>query len=296
MAYIWHISSVHFKTQTIVSGIILQGSSSHNYVSSGILRNAIHTISHYFKNPYSNQSIQIKVDKKVIETQTDQNGGFSISIAKEIKNDIFICTSDQKEIKLIQNYPVFFKYSNVDQLVISDIDDTIMRSYTKTNLKRLLTTVFYRGHRRQLIKSTHGIYQRLMKKNSSFFYVSKSEFNLVRLIAEFLMHHNLPLGPLLLTPFLSLPELFSNAKDSAFKYKSICAILELSEKVPVVLIGDDTQADMEVYTQIIKKYGAQISKVYIRQTNNHRSPKQNQYWKSLNETGVEAMYFNYKDL
>lgn len=296
MAYIWHLSSVQFNTQTVVTGLILRGKLSHNNASLGILRNASQTVVGYFKKPFSSKSIVIKFDDQVIETQTDQRGSFSFTIEMDIKNDITVYTSDQEEIPIYQNYPVFFKNSKIEQLVISDIDDTIMRSYTQTYLKRMFTTLFYRGHRRELIPSTNGIYKILLKKNASFFYVSKSEFNLVRLITEFVMHHDLPLGPLFLTPYLSLSELISNAKDPAFKFKSISFILDRSKNLPVVLIGDDTQADMEVYTQIVKKYGSQISKVYIRQTNNKRSSKQTKNWNELLESGVEATYFKNKNL
>ncbi|MDN3642029.1 DUF2183 domain-containing protein [Lutimonas halocynthiae] len=296
MAYLWHLSSVQFNAQTVVTGLILQGKLSYKNASSGILRNASQTIAGYFKKPFANKIIVVKIDEQVIETTTDQKGSFSFTIERDIENDILVYTSDQEEIPIHQNYPVFFKNSKTEQLVISDIDDTIMRSYTQTYLKRMFTTLFYRGHRRELIPSTNGIYQILLKKNASFFYVSKSEFNLVRLIAEFLMHHSLPLGPLFLTPYLSVSELISNTKDPAFKFKSICFILDRSKDLPVVLIGDDTQADMEVYTQIVKKYGRQISKVFIRQTNNKRSSKQTKNWNNLIASGVDASYFTNKDL
>ena len=296
MAYIWHISSVQFDAQTVVSGLILQGKISHNNTSQGILRNASQTVAGYFKKPFANKTIVVKVDEQLIETATDQKGSFSFAIERGIENDISVYTSNQEEIPIHQSYPVFFKNSKAEQLVISDIDDTIMRSYTQTYLKRMFTTLFYRGHGRKLIPSTNGIYQILIKENASFFYVSKSEFNLVRLIAEFLMHHGLPLGPLFLTPYLSVSELISNIKDPAFKFKSICFILDRSKNLPVVLIGDDTQADMKVYTQIVKKYDTQISHVFIRQTSNKRSSKQTKNWNNLIETGVDATYFKNKDL
>jgi len=296
MAHIWYLSSVQFNTQTVVSGVVLKGKLSHNNASSGILRNASRTVAGYFKKPFASKTIVIKFDNQVMETATDQKGSFSFAIDGNIKNDISVYTSDQEEIPIYQNYPVFFKNSKTEQFVISDIDDTIMRSYTQTYLKRMFTTLFYPGNRRELIPSTNGIYQILLKKNASFFYVSKSEFNLVRLIAEFLIHHDLPLGPLFLTPYLSLSELISNEKDPDFKFKSICFILDRSKNLPVVLIGDDTQADMEVYTQIVKKYGTQISHVYIRQTNKKKSSKQSKNWNNLIASGVDASYFRNKDL
>jgi len=44
MAFIWHISSVQFNTQRVVSGLILHGRLSYKHGSSGILKNAYQTV------------------------------------------------------------------------------------------------------------------------------------------------------------------------------------------------------------------------------------------------------------
>ena len=57
MAYIWHLSSVQFDTQTIMSGLIMQGKLSHKNTSLGILKNASQIVTGYFKKPFASKSI-----------------------------------------------------------------------------------------------------------------------------------------------------------------------------------------------------------------------------------------------
>ena len=50
------------------------------------------------------------------------------------------------------------------------------------------------------------------------------------------------------------------------KRNAIKSIIDLSRDKYFVLIGDDTQKDMDVYYEIAKLYPNQILKIYIRKT------------------------------
>ena len=141
MTFIWHMSSVQYSKKTIVSGVILKSQPSLKSGSLSMISNAFHTGISYFKQPFANESILIKFDQHIVETLTDSKGRFSISVRDVIENKITILNSSQEKIPFHQNYPVFFKNSNIEQIVISDIDDTIMRSYSQTKVKRLMTTL-----------------------------------------------------------------------------------------------------------------------------------------------------------
>ncbi len=296
MAFIWHISVIQFTETTSVSGTLLHHSFSAKEKKLNSIRNAIANIQTYFRKAYSEKVILIKLGKLSKETKTDKFGGFSVTFKGIVHGEVNLYTEDFKLIPGHQVYPVVFASKDVDTLVISDIDDTILHSFTRTKFKRLTTTLFRPFHRRQIVDVTSKLYATLSKTNTSFYYVSKSESNLVGLISNFILHNDLPIGPLFLTPYLSLSELVRGKKDPLFKFLNICHILDHAVKKPVILIGDDTQADMSVYTQIVEKYGSQIDKVYIHQTSRKTTRIQKNLWKKLNDTGVEAMYFKYDDL
>ena len=240
--------------------------------------------------------ILVKLGKLSKEVKTDTYGGFSVTFKGIVHGEVFLYTKDFKLIPGTQVYPVFFTNKDIDTLVISDIDDTILHSFTRTKIKRLLTTLFHPFHKRKIVDVTSKLYTTLYNTKASFYYVSKSESNLFGLISNFIVHNDLPIGPLLLTPYLRYSQLIMDKKDTLFKFLTICHILDHAPKRPVILIGDDTQEDMSVYTKVIEKYGSQIDKVYIHQTSLKTSKKQKLLWEKLENTGTDAMYFKHDDL
>lgn len=260
------------------------------------LNNAIRTTKSYFKKPYGEQKIILKTSGKSYETRTLANGSFSVIFQEYEKGPIRFYSEGNSLIKYQHSYPESFDFSKANKLVISDIDDTIMKSFTSTRLKRLSTTLFYSPEKRVKITATDKLYGSFIGTLDAFCYVSKSESNLSKLIGEFILFNKLPIGPLFLTPYLTFPELIRGKKDPQFKFKMIAQILDHMEEKTAILIGDDTQADMDTYTLIVKKYGKRIDKVFIRQTEKERSSKQEEKWRVLTKTGVDAIYFKDSDI
>jgi len=292
MAHLWHFSVVQFDQYSTVFGTVLKGEfKSYNSTPKG-LSNAIRTGRSYFKYPLKNKDLQLKTGQRTLETRTDSKGNFATTIEHVDLQDFRVFTKEGDKVSLEQTYPVLFDFKNVNTLVISDIDDTIMRSYTSTKIKRLLTTLFRPAHKRIKVQATEKLFQQLASSDTSFCYVSKSELNLARLIGDFIQLQNLPEGPLLLTPYLSFSELVKNIKDPEFKFKSISWVMDQLKNTSVVLIGDDTQADMDVYARIVDKYGRQIEKVYIRQTGKAKSVSQSERWENLVGKGITSVYYN----
>lgn len=296
MPYIWHISVIQFTDITTVSGTLLNSPVSSKVKTLNSISNALMNSRTYFEKPYGEKMILIKLGKLSKEVKTDSYGGFSVNFKGIVHGEVFLYTNDFKLISGTQAYPVFFTDQDIDTLVISDIDDTILQSFTRTKIKRLLTTLFRPYHKRKLVDATNKLYTTLSKSKASFYYVSKSESNLFGLISNFIIHNNLPVGPLILTPYLRYSQLVKDKKDPLFKFLSICHILDHAPSKPVILIGDDTQADMDVFTKVIEKYGAQIDKVYIHQTSLKTSKKQKSLWTKLENTGTDVMYFKHDDL
>ncbi len=293
MAIIWHLSVIQNSEFTLVSGVILNMSASLKKESR--VKKITSIPASYLKDTYANQVIHIKTIGYSVKGITDNYGAFQIKLKEKIPSKLQILDDDQEEISTNQNYPVHFEQKETGRLVISDIDDTIMMSFTKTKVKRFITTLFKPASKRKVIPYTDQLYKAI-GLDADFFYVSKSENNLFQLITGFILHNDLPLGPLFLTPFLNFTQLIKENKDASFKFLSICFILNHSKNKSVILIGDDTQSDMKVYTDIIIKYGKRIEKVYIRQTKAHRTKDQINHWNKLVKTGVNAFYFEHDEL
>lgn len=106
----------------------------------------------------------------------------------------------------------------------------------------------------------------------------------------------MPRGPLLLTPFLNFLQLIGSKKNRDFKLITIETLIKNSKNEQFILVGDDSQRDMEIYTVIATKYEMFISNIYIRQTKKTISDKQKTDWKALQETDVKSYYFKQNEV
>lgn len=293
MTVLWHLSVIKNSKFTLVSGVILR--MKRKKKESLIEKNKTSIPASYFKKTYANRELSIRINNKKIKGKTTNYGDFSIKteVFDSVKLQIF--DDEDQEIPTYQDYPTVFEQKQSGPLVISDIDDTIMRSFTKTKVKRLITTLFKKASKRQVISYTEQLYQSI-GENADFFYVSKSENNLFYLISGFIQHNELPLGPLVLTPFLNASQLLLEKKNANFKFENISTILNQFDNKKVILIGDDTQSDMRIYCDIVKTYGDRIEKVYIRQTKTKRSMEQLDQWRRIIETGVSAYYYKHDEI
>lgn len=296
MATIWRISAIQFSDSTMISGVVLNSTSVKKVKITNYLKNALKIIQSYFKKVYANQEIFVTANNQTLKTNTDAFGGFSIQFNFIIEDEVIVkLPGNETPLDFHQTYPVLFKDSPSKLNVISDVDDSIMVSYTKTNFKRFFTTLFKVAEKRDVVSYSQELFEFLKTKNARFFYVSKSENNLFSLIATFISHNKLPIGPLLLTPYLSASQLLFNKKERDFKLNRIKYIVENSNDENFILLGDDTQKDMEIYATIARNYPSQIVTVYIRKTKQTSTKLQLEYWESLKDTGVEAYYFGHNE-
>ena len=102
-------------------------------------------------------------------------------------------------------------------------------------------------------------------------------------------------GPLLLTPFLNFRQLLNPKKGEDYKLNNLRLLINQMPEKKFILLGDDSQRDMDAYTQTIQEYPERIKKVYIRQTRLTRKAVQDEKWNKLLASGVDAVYFRDAD-
>lgn len=176
--------------------------------------------------------------------------------------------------------------------VISDLDDTALISHTKSTAKRIFTLLFYRPTRRKGVPFTTDFLQTMHAAGALTFYVSRSEENLFGLLHNALKHLQMPAGPMFLTHFKSWKTVANKSNKKGFKQKSIAKILQQSNAKPVVLLGDDSQEDLEIYTQIYQQFPHRILGIYIRQTLKTEKVYIRNRVNKLAKNAVPVTYFN----
>jgi len=152
--------------------------------------------------------------------------------------------------------------------VISDIDDTVIKTNVTNKLKMLATTVLSNEHTRLPFEGVAEFYRALQAgasggENNPIFYVSSSPWNLYTLLIELFKKREIPLGPLFLKDFGS-HTIFNSSDHQTHKLENIRRVLDTYPHLPFVLIGDDGEQDPQIYRRIVGEYKDKIRVIYIR--------------------------------
>ena len=292
MASVWQLTLLIYPGKTSLSGVILDRGTSTSTASARTLRNAFAIASSYFRKTRSGSSLRAEWGGSSYTTQTDNRGSFYIEAELPLNQDddlkLFL---DDKPLPFDPEVRNIYEVGDKNDLIISDIDDTVLISHTNQRLKSVITTVFRTYTQRKPVQSTSKIFEAIGRQ-SDYFFVSRSEYNLFPLLANFMKHNELPRGPLFLTPFISFGELIQNKKDPEFKIKTINSLLDHAAHENIYLFGDDTQHDLHVYAEVAKIHGDRIKRIFIRQTEPGTDRRESSVWEELNENSEKINYYN----
>ncbi|MEN8201585.1 MAG: phosphatase domain-containing protein [Bacteroidota bacterium] len=296
MPVVWEISAIHLNRRTLLSGVLLCKSPFNFKRKTSSIKNAFRVVRTYFADTYRDKEIDVAVKGTAIRTATDGSGGFSVLVDFLVDDEVKISVPGSDEsLQIIQNYPVIFRETDTILEVISDIDDTVIISHTASLVKRVGTLTLKAPQHRKPVGFSLQVLNYLVKQhNTRVFYISKSESNLFGLLTTLIRNNKFPEGKLFLTPYLKPGQLIHPKKGRDYKYQRIRFLIENSANKRYVLLGDDTQKDMEVYTEISKEFPGRIVKIYIRKTRKRVSRRKQKMWLALVNHFPDACYFTEK--
>jgi phosphatidate phosphatase APP1 len=152
--------------------------------------------------------------------------------------------------------------------VISDIDDTVIRTDATRLLPMLKRTLLENARTRLPFEGVAQFYAGLHREGAAgvnpLFYVSSSPWNLYGVLSEFLEHQGIPLGPLTLRDWGISDRGILPRGHGEHKLGAIRQILDCYPSLPFILIGDSGQEDPEIYRDVVHEYRGRIVAVYIR--------------------------------
>ena len=289
-AYLSRLSIIELNDKIWVSGNLIKGSRVPQNGTSK-LSHFIFVVRSYFRKPVRETKIKARLGDKEFEFETNSKGHFSRIVDADLPVN-FQFFQNEKPLPSTQDYPVLFPNSLAGYEVISDLDDTVLVSHTASALKRISNILFLAPKKKKTILYTFRLLQCFKEIRFRVHYLSKSESNLYQVLADFIDYHKLPKGALLLSPHLKWNQLLKPNKGKDYKLKHLKELLQYLPSKKFILLGDDTQRDMEVYTQVINQFKDRIRLVFIRQTRINRTEEQSRMWQKLKITGVEAYYFD----
>ncbi|HLL98483.1 MAG TPA: phosphatase domain-containing protein, partial [Rubrobacteraceae bacterium] len=149
--------------------------------------------------------------------------------------------------------------------VVSDIDDTVVRSSATNVLKMAWIVLLNNAHTRLPFEGVNAFYEALQRGAEGrdlnpIFYVSSSPWNIYDMLEDFLNVHGVPAGPLFLKDWSP----FVLGKHRAHKLGIIRRLLRTYPDLPFVLIGDSGEEDPEIYLQTVREHSGRIRAIYIR--------------------------------
>jgi phosphatidate phosphatase APP1 len=150
--------------------------------------------------------------------------------------------------------------------VISDLDDTVIRSEITDTLRMLRIALTSNPHTRLPFEGVADFYRALERgpggdDGNPVFYVSSSPWNLHDLLVQFMTVHGVPIGPLLLRDWSP-----STVRGGGQRHKrnAIRAILDAYPGMEFVMIGDSGEHDPELYAEVVRERPGRALAVYIR--------------------------------
>ena len=180
------------------------------------------------------------------------------------------------EPPIVATGAVFIPPDTCGYVVISDIDDTVMRTGVANKLTMLWRLFVEDAQSRVAFPGVAALYRALHvgpggNDENPMLYVSRAPWGLYEMLTEFFRQHGIPAGPVLflrewgLSWTHPLPRRATDHKQALIGH-----MLALYRTQPFVLIGDSGQHDPEVYAGIVAAHPGRVRAVYIRNVSKGR--------------------------
>lgn len=184
--------------------------------------------------------------------------------------------------------------SDAEYGVISDIDDTVLRTDV-VNLLAMARNTFLKNARTRLpFEGAAAFYDALRRgagqTYNPIYYVTSSPWNLYDMIVDFFVVREIPLGPLFMVNLGLTQDQFITPGHRDHKLKTIQNLLDTHPTLPFILIGDSGQKDPEIYLEAIQTNPGRIAAAYIRDvTQAARDTQIQRLIAQAQEAGVEMV-------
>jgi phosphatidate phosphatase APP1 len=290
---IWQLSVIQFELGTAVSGVALAKMYSSTYPEKFFRHQVVAVLRSYINKPYARKELFIIADKKMHVVTTTSHGKFSLWMNGDCidKIEIYADAACKTIVPEVQHYPVYYPLGGQQIEIISDIDDTILQSFTNSFLRRVSTILFKQPDSRKMVDFTRSLLITAKESGMRVYCISRSEVNLIHLLTNILALHHITDAIVYLFDYLNYSGLLT-ARKKHFKFKRICSILQKSPARRYFLIGDDTQDDIQIYCMIAEQFPGRICRVFIRKTKAYNSLFQKFYYERLHKLKIPTLYFD----
>lgn len=223
----------------------------------------LNAIRNMARNFLTNEMPGVRIASSGVETVTDEEGYFQLLIPAMSPGwqtaELSLPDYDSTAQARIQ-----VPYPDAEVGIISDIDDTVMRTGAYWLPRNLWTTATTFVSNREVFQDTAAFIRQAEANRNPVFYVSSSPWNLHAYLNKVFDSHDVPSGPLFLRDLGISETKFIKSSHGSHKGDAIDTILAANPGLQFILIGDSGQHDATVYLNAIKRHPGRIKQVVLR--------------------------------
>ena len=293
---IWKLHCIKSEGGWYVSGTVLKKDQPPQKIEGNWWTTFKSTIQTYFAKPYQG-GIKAFWKDGGQNTSTNSDGIFSFECGSLDPDTIRFETSEGLKIEKNQTYPISFDMRKTPYMVISDIDDTILVSNSEQFFSKIWLMLFRQTDKRNFVEESEKAYRKLASAGIPFSYVSASEQNLFATITNFLIFHDLPIGPVFLRPYTHWKDLLKAKSRENYKVNRMMKLIKQFPETRFALFGDDSQQDPLAFKSILANFPNQIDTIMIRKTGSGNNETEIADLRNLATSKVRfAHYSEFKDI
>jgi len=266
------------------------------------LRNLVRTIRLFKTDEVARARLKVSFGDLEKEIQADTEGFFDVEIetSESLGDEVFHELGLELLHPALETPPtakgqILIPPATARFGVISDIDDTVIKSNVTNRLQLLATTFLTNEHTRLPFEGVAEFYRALRdgrdgNENNPIFYISSSPWNFYALLNAIFSKREIPPGPIFLKDFGTHTP-FTASEHREHKIENIRRVLNMYPDLPFVLIGDDGEQDPYIYRQIVSEYPNKIKVIYIRQVRKFADPDEVlKLIREVRESGSQLLY------
>lgn len=267
----------------------------------GAFNNFIRSINLLTNEDIEGVKVKIYFNGKKIRAVTDDLGIFSVKVNDlgKIQTGYNEVTAELErgQVRFISNRAygqITVKDSQkTDFAIVSDIDDTIQKSYVTDKFKAAQTLLFNNYMTQKAFPGVSELYQALDKNNDGIvngdvYYISGSPVQISQRIENFLSYNGFPFGSIDLKRIGFSKNVDNPVQQMDYKLEKLRILFDTYPNKKFILFGDNGEKDPEIYREISRKYPNKVIAIYINNVtgDNKNSVRYNQVL--LTDSAIEA--------
>lgn len=215
--------------------------------------------------PVAHASVQVTVAGEIHQLEADRGGVVDARIPATLQPGWHTITLQAGESGPVEA-PVQIVADDADFGLVSDIDDTVMVTALPRPFLAAWNTFVLNEHARTPTPGMAVLYERIVRSapTAPVLYLSTGAWNVAPTLSRFLSRNLYPAGPKLLTDWgPTTDRWFRSGKEH--KRSSLERLVEEFPGIKWLLVGDDGQHDVAIYSEFAQRHPENVRAIAIRQ-------------------------------